>query len=255
MIIPHQQTETIREAVEQQGYAITSPLTDEKIVRKTLQTIRATMVGIPDNPTLGTSPEDMLGNYQKLCVGGVFESSIYRPRLLRIGYSPFWSEDLYGMHELGRIFAGFRNQVLGLPDSFAIDEIENDRRYSALRFQHYPKGGGFLVEHRDIVNVANNEHHKFEEFIQFLLPLTVKGEDYSTGGGFLIDKNNCEIDVDSTCPLGGVIIYSGTLSHGVREIDPNYPFLPFQSAGRIVMMASLFKKFDSSERSRYKLIQ
>ena len=255
MSISCRDTQAIFEAIKADGYAVINPIVNEAEIDITLSNIRKAIPNMVDHATVGTSPNDILDNYQKLCVGGVFETQIYLPRLLRLGYSPFWAPEIYGIHKIGRVFAEFRNQVLSLPSQFGLHTIKADKRYTALRFQHYPTGGGFLVAHQDIVNEKNNNNHGFGKFLQFLMPSTKKIKDYERGGGFLIDKNCKKVDVDNLCLPGGVIVYSGDLTHGVAEIDPHKPFEPRSPSGRIVLMASLFKVFSEKDIEHYRLIQ
>ena len=86
------------------------------------------------------------------------------------------------------------------------------------------------------------------------MPLTRKHKDYDHGGGFLIDRQGIRIDIDTLCPEGGVIVYSGEVRHGVAEIDPHKPFKQHGAEGRIVLMASLFKVFSDQDLESYRAI-
>lgn len=230
----------IRETLEEVGVVIISNAVRPALVESTRARLISRQWDMPHAATIGESPRDVMTNFVKLNIGGVFNTKIYRPRFLKAFYSPLWAEDLFGFHDLGREYISVRNRILGLEAGYATDKVEDDRVWSALRVQHYPRGGGFLVPHTDTVISAAQNWSGIRDFVQMLLPLTKKGVDYIDGGGF-VDIEGNRILVDDQCELGDVIVYSGMKVHGVQEIDPQLPFDMDLRFGRQVMMCSFFR--------------
>src|SRR5262249_43581499 len=92
-------------------------------------------------------PEAIRGNLQKLQVGGG-PARHNVARFLRMIYTPFSAEDFYGLRSLFVRLARFRTLVSGLPPDFAVFGTD-DGLWTAARLNQYPRGGGFMVAHRD----------------------------------------------------------------------------------------------------------
>lgn len=208
-----------------------------------------------DAATVGVTPDMVMKNFQKMSVGGIWNTKIYRPRFMRSIYNPIWEDDIYQLRALFKKFASLRNCILDYKSNYAIDTVEEDGSWTASRLQHYPTGGGFLVEHVDSVLSSVHDWSGYKQFLQFLLPLSKKGIDFNRGGGYVY-VGESKIMVDDIMELGDVAIYSGLIRHGVDEIDPHLPLNLDIYTGRIVAFASLFKDFrkNSSLNQRYKEI-
>ena len=199
-----------------------------------------------DNPTIGETPYDIKKIYQKLSIGGYMNGWDYRPRYVRIIYTPFFDNDPYGVHHIGRKFCKLRNVIQGYPEEFAIDSIQDDL-WTALRLQHYPSGGGFFSAHKDVVLEKTTMETGLKQFNQFLLLLTTKGEHFTRGGAFIYD-NDKKIDLEGVATGGDVIIYNGTNEHGVDDIDPHVTPNTNTTSGRLVLINSLYKNMLSNEK-------
>ncbi len=234
------------------GVAIVSDAVDPDAIRLARKSLVDSQWLIPHSATVGESPSDVMDNFVKFNVGGVFNTQIYRPRVLKAFYSPLWAEDVFGIHDVGRKYMLARNKILGLEPGYATDQIENSGIWSALRVQHYPRGGGFLVPHQDTVISTTQKWSGMKKFIQLLLPLSEKGIDYKKGGGF-VDVEGRRVLVDDQCVLGDMVMYSGLQVHGVQEIDPDMPFDMDVRFGRQVMMCSFFKDLKHDESSYRRL--
>lgn len=208
-----------------------------------------------DAATVGETPDMVMRNFQKMNIGGIFNTKIYRPRFLRAVYNPIWDEDIYHLRTLFRKFAGLRNAILDYEIGYAIDTIEEDGSWTASRLQHYPTGGGFLIEHVDSVLASVHDWAGYKQFLQFLLPLTCKGTDFTRGGGYVYVGEK-KVVIDELMETGDVAIYSGLIRHGVDEIDPHHPLRLDMNSGRIVAFANLYKDFskNGSMNQRYKEI-
>lgn len=198
-----------------------------------------------DHATIGENPGLVMTNFQKLNIGGIFNTQIYRPRFLRAIYNPIWEEDIYGLRGMFRKLAGLRNAILEYEPGYAIDAIEEDGSWTAARLQHYPTGGGFLVEHVDSVLASVHDWAGYKQFLQFLLPLSLKGRDFMRGGGYVLIEGE-KVVIDDLMLPGDLAIYSGLIAHGVDEIDPHRPLVLGIETGRVVAFASIYKDLRSN---------
>ena len=121
-------------------------------------------------------------NFQKLQVGANSGVNSRRTlgRFMRVLYNPIFAEDVYGMREHFVTLAQFRNLLYGLPIDFAVHGTD-DSYWTCARIQQYPRGGGFMVPHRDMYSqVASTEAGL--GYYQPILLLTEKGVE-------LLEKN------------------------------------------------------------------
>lgn len=209
-----------------------------------------------DCATVGETTDKVMTNFQKMNIGGVFNTQIYRPRFLRAIYNPIWENDIYRLRGIFRKFASIRNIILGYHPSYAIDDIADDGSWTASRLQHYPTGGGFLVEHVDSVLASVHDWAGYKQFLQFMLPLTQKGRDFTRGGGYVC-VNGKKVIIDDVTEPGDLVIYSGLIPHGVDEVDPHLPLNLGVDTGRVVAFANLYKDFRQHAylANRYREIQ
>ena len=192
-----------------------------------------------DNPAIDTSPESIMDNYQKIVVGGGSQKSYYIPRCARIAYNPIWSNDIYAMRQHFIKLSRVRNKLLSKPSDYAIESVESDGFWTASRLQQYPSGGGFFMKHRDVVLENHTKEAGLEKFIQILLLITQKGEDFDEGGAF-IEIDGVDVNLEDEFGRGDILIYDGRSKHGVADIDPNQ-LLDFDKVtGRIAALASLY---------------
>ncbi len=199
-----------------------------------------------DHPSVGEDPQDLRSNFQKLSVGGAQGYGVYRPRCIRTIYNPLWAEDTYLMRENFRILARTRNILYGLPVDFAVDTVD-DEMWTAARIHHYPKGGGFLVSHKDNVVPRMQEERGYPAFYQLILVMTKKGVDFQEGGGFMV-LNDQRYYFESACEYGDIVVYDGRTEHGVGDIDPQEVFRHDSPEGRIVAFATLYKTMNKGEK-------
>lgn len=245
----------VQQALDKTNAIIVRGYFSETEIKAGLAGLRANFDIRNDAATIGESPEMVMRNFQKLNIGGIFNTKIYRPRFLRAIYNPIWAEDIYSLHTVFRKFAKLRNAILDYPCDFAIDNIAEDGSWTASRLQHYPTGGGFLVEHVDSVLASVHDWAGYKQFLQFLLPLTQKGVDFARGGGYVV-VDGTKIVIDDFMQPGDVAMYSGLIQHGVDEIDPHRPLELGVDSGRVVAFANLYKDFrkDVAMNQRYREI-
>ena len=199
-----------------------------------------------DHASLGEDPQSLKDNYQKLSIGGAQGYGVYRPRCLRTIYNPIWAEDIYGLRESFKTLSRVRNAAYGLPIDFAIDGIDR-QMWTASRVHHYPRGGGFLISHRDTVVPKVQEKQGFDSFYQPIMVMSRKGIDFEQGGGYVeIDRERHFFETE--CQYGDIVLYDGRTVHGVDDIDPHKPFKQDVLEGRLAGFATLYRDMQKGEK-------
>ena len=198
-----------------------------------------------DQPSLGESPGAVMENFQKLSIGGASAHWDYRPRFMRVIYNPLWCEDVYGMHGIFRKLTQARNRLQGYPLDYAVDDRE-DGFWTAARMQHYPRGGGNISRHRDVVISSVTQDAGLKRFYQFVLLLTTRGEHFQEGGAY-IEKDGVTHDLEAFLGAGDLLVYNGASMHGVHDIDPGVVPDLSSFSGRLVALASLYRDMSKDD--------
>jgi hypothetical protein len=130
-----------------------------------------------------------------------------------------------------------RNRLMRVEADFGYDP-QNDRFWNASRIHHYPQGGGFMGEHRDTYFPLAL---KDKPFYQVAVLLSRKGVDFSTGGGFVISKqNDRKVDLETEGGFGCAVIFDGKTIHGVDAVDEGLTFDLSSPKGRIAAFANVY---------------
>jgi hypothetical protein len=192
-----------------------------------------------DHATTGEKPSEVRTNFQKMSIGCAKHGGVDRPRFMRAFYNPFWAEDAYEMHKNFRKVAQLRNFLSERPIDFAIDKDEGGM-WTAARMHQFPRGGGFMVAHRDTVLPAAYKSANLGEFYQPVLLLTQKGMHFEKGGGYS-EFNGEQIIYEDFTQRGDVAIYDTSTVHGVEDVDPTEKYVHNTVNGRISALVTLYR--------------
>ena len=234
-------TKRIVSEVQEHHFVILRGLLDANVVRGGAQALRENFDLKSDHPSQGIRPDQIMQNFQKWSIG-VTSPRSYCARLFRSFYNPFWCEDVYHLHSQFEIMSEVRNVLCDMPEGYG-REMEPDGLYTAVRIQQYPLGGGFMGAHTDHVGASNLPGSENSRFIQMLMPLTKKGDDFQSGGGFVKSGSEMRI-IDDLCEIGDMVVYDASTSHGVIDIDPDVDFQPNEINGRLAGFVTLYRKWD-----------
>jgi len=183
-------------------------------------------------------------NFQKLQVGANSGVNSRRTlgRFMRVFYNPIFADDIHGMRAHFVTLARLRNLLYKLPVDFAVHGTD-DGFWTCARVQQYPRGGGFMVPHRDMYSQVATAESGLGYF-QLLLLLTEKGTDFHEGGAY-VDVGEERVFYEDACRSGDVVIYDGRTMHGVADVDPMEPLDLTQFSGRAAGIVSLFRLLES----------
>ncbi len=229
------------DAMDRRTFACIRGLVSPGDMRAALQRIVERFDRRQDQPAKVHSPDAVRTNFQKILLGGESRSaSNDDARCFRSCYSPFWAEDVWGLHAGLKQLARVRNHLAGLPESFALEGTEANGLWTAARFHQYPRGGGFFRRHTDYI-VKEVADEKSTRFYQVVLTITRKGEHFHEGGAF-VDIGDRRVVLDDCALPGDIIVYDGRTMHGVEDIDPTARLDLDTINGRLAGFATLYKK-------------
>ena len=227
----------IHQSLKRDSFACIRGLVSRADVKTAISQLKQRFSRNDDHPSRGESPEALKSNFQKLRIGTV-PNMPHVSRFVRTFFNPLWAEDIYKMHGNFRTMAAVRNRLIGKPDNYACDQIE-DGLWTAARIHQYPVGGGFMSAHRDSV-VSDISRTTGLNYFQLLLIMSEKGTDFQSGGGF-VESHGKLISFERACQLGDIIVYDENSLHGVEDIDPHKLLDLDTVSGRVVAFSTLYK--------------
>jgi hypothetical protein len=235
----------VRAAVAGHGIARVKGLFDRAELSDVLRSIAANFDASCDRKHDPRDSDAVQRNFQKLQVGANSGIGTTRTlgRFMRTLFNPIFADDIYGMREHFVRLARFRNRLCELPEAHAVYGSE-DGFFTCARLHQYPRGGGFMVPHRDVfARIAVEE--KGTPYYQCFVLLSEKGEHYHEGGAY-INTPQGRLEYEADCKVGDVIVYDGKTVHGVADIDPLEALDLAHFGGRVAAFASLFCCLDAS---------
>jgi len=140
------------------------------------------------------------------------------------------------LNALFKVMIGLRNQLMHVAPDFGADP-GRDGYWNACRVHHYPRGGGFMMNHCDTyfpVKLGDLP------FYQVMAPLSVKGRDFLEGGGILVTRQGERLNTDELAGLGSLVVFDGRILHGVDDIDPRDIMDFDDEGGRLAAFANLY---------------
>ena len=140
------------------------------------------------------------------------------------------------LNALFKIMIELRNQLMHVAHDFGGDP-GRDGYWNACRVHHYPRGGGFMMNHCDTyfpVKLGDLP------FYQVMAPLSVKGRDFLEGGGILVTRQGERLNTDEVAGIGSLIVFDARIQHGVDDVDPREVMRFDDEGGRVAAFANLY---------------
>lgn len=227
----------IRDNVRSAGYAVVRGLfeADALIAARTLLASHIATTEILS--TSGVSREAIRSNVVKWSIGSNSGSQSDISRFMLTAMNPMFEPDIYGMRGVFSKLIEARDVLAGR-DKVYFDNDLKAPSFNGTRIQIYPSGGGFMTEHIDKKSIEDAAYLS-KDYIQLVLLLTEKGNDFTSGGAFL-RLDGKKVDVESGCLVGDVLVYDGQTLHGVDDVDAHLPLDLSRSLGRVVALATIF---------------
>ena len=137
------------------------------------------------------------------------------------------------------ILVRLRNILSDIDENFGYNP-EKENFWNACRIHDYPCGGGFMMQHSDTAFPNVLAKSKIP-FLQIYASLSVKGIDFTRGGGYVTPNDSDIIYTDRTQESRSrIALFDGTIEHGVNPIDPHIPFSFDHRNSRSALFASLY---------------
>lgn len=146
------------------------------------------------------------------------------------------------LREAFKYLISFRNKMLDLSEDFGSNP-KKDSFWNACRVHHYPKGGGFMVEHQD-THFPKILHSSELPFLQVMMILSKKGTDFSEGGNYIRNRNQDQIYPEDLAGIGSIVMFDGGIVHGVQDVDPDGILDFSQPSGRFAAFVNLYEARD-----------
>ena len=141
-----------------------------------------------------------------------------------------------------KFLISFRNQMLELQADYGSNPKE-EGFWNACRVHHYPKGGGFMVEHKD-THFPKVLHNNQLPFLQVMMILSTKGKDFFEGGNYIRNRNGEQIYLEDMAGIGSIVMFDGGITHGVQDVDPDGILDFSQPSGRFAAFVNLYEARD-----------
>jgi hypothetical protein len=216
------------------------------VTRELVQSARDEYIGVMKSLPLHPQSEPFqpasldVSPWRKLAVGATNGLGYPYAQFLTTTYFPQRSSRLPHLTALFETLVRLRNTLTSLREDFGSDPAA-DGFWNACRVHHYPRGGGFMSEHRD-THFPSVLQGKGLPFLQLMACLSTIGEDFERGGGFVRDKKRGEVvRTDVPGSFGSIVLFDGSIAHGVDTVDADV--LPdFTSpGGRLAAFVNLYK--------------
>jgi hypothetical protein len=179
------------------------------------------------------------GPWRKLAIGS--SNGVGEPYAQNLQTTYFDANDKNypAIRSLFQMTIAVRNRLMGVEPSFGGDP-ERDRFWNACRIHHYPRGGGFMMPHKDTYFPQVIDAQIGKPFYQVCVLLSRKSTDFFSGGGFVVDNQKEKIDLEARGGFGALVIFDGRTYHGVDDVDLDQVIDFSRSDGRIAAFANLY---------------
>ena len=168
---------------------------------------------------------------ERAYVKGCFHQFVFYP----------WNQDIFNLFQLFRNVYRLKNRISGLnADAFMGPQPEKDC-IARLAFQHYPSGGGMLNRHSDPVD--------YHQLTVPTMMISKKGEDFFSGGAYVVNEHQEKICLDDHMNLGDVVFFNAEVVHGVDEIDPDHEMDWLSFKGRWMLLFAVNKLSSNTQIS------
>ncbi len=192
----------VRDAIQSQGYFVAPKVVPTEAIAAMRDAWLSAYAGSVASAPVIWGP--FLGEPNRLLFHRSDTCCMYR------SYDFLWNPPMDPLtRDVGIRLNRLRNRVAEA-EPLAGETMEGDRYGIYITTSYYPPGDGWLAEHEDQADGRRHWH--------FMLLLTFKGDSYTDGGLYLVDRHGERIDVDARVSAGDVIFFDGSRPHGVEPV-------------------------------------
>lgn len=194
----------------------------------------------PNAPKSRMEPRILIERpWRKLAIGSTNGVGEAYAQLLQTTYFDEQYSKTPALRDLFSSMIKLRNEISGIcPDFGSVPT--RDGFWNACRIHHYPRGGGFMAAHRD-THFPKALESAGHPFLQIMAILSVRGEDFFQGGGYIIDRHNQKIMFEDESSFGSLVLFDGGIIHGVEDVDGDQVMDFMLESGRIAAFVNLYK--------------
>jgi hypothetical protein len=139
-----------------------------------------------------------------------------------------------GLFEEFRDVFRIKCHLAGEPDGAYLDAVPSDGVIARVVSNQYPRGGGYLAEHRDPTS-------RFAR-VQTIVQASDPGEDFQAGGLYVRDEDGDEpVPIDPHSRMGDLLVLSPDVRHGVAHVDPEADLDWAREDGRWMILPILLR--------------
>ncbi|HEY9163112.1 MAG TPA: hypothetical protein VIN57_00780 [Magnetovibrio sp.] len=154
-----------------------------------------------------------------------------RVKSIAHGYLMFyWNPETAPVSHLFKRLFKLRNLLSDLPGDYALSDISDDGFISIPTVLQYPRGGGYMQEHKD-PDVG-------QKFV-ISVCLSKIGEDFNSGGLYWRTPEGDQVWIDPLVQPGDALLFYPMDPHGIAPVDPDFDIDWSRTDGRWMMMSAL----------------
>lgn len=232
---------SIRSDVEVSGYSVWRSEESLNLIENSRKQYLKLFKSLPLHPqTEKFKPDNLETNpWRKLCVGASNGIGDPYAQFLTTTYLNDSNINYGALSSLFDLMIVMRNTLTGMPVEFGKDS-ESCGYWNACRIHHYPRGGGFMSEHRDthFPSVLDKDGIPF---LQVMACLSKPNEHFDEGGGFIRSKKGSKVPLDNTESYGSFVFFDGAMRHGVDTVDAHIIPDFLSPLGRVAAFSNLYE--------------
>ena len=100
-----------------------------------------------------------------------------------------------------------------------------------------------MAEHHDTYFPMVLEQSQIP-FLQVMGLMSSRGLDFKSGGGFIVQKNGTRLFFEDDNSIGKIVMFDGSIRHGVADVDTDKVFDIQGTQGRYAAFVNVYEKRD-----------
>lgn len=144
-----------------------------------------------------------------------------------------WNDNAFDFFNYFKKIFYLKNQLGGFDKNYCLNNTPENDFVARVAFHHYVSGGGYLQCHADPIGS--------HQFVVPILQLSTKGEDFTSGGFYIINDKDEKVFLDDQAAIGDLLLTHGEVKHGVDFVDSDKKIDWMSDAGRWMFLGAIIK--------------